>query len=66
MSGREDVANEAARLAAQCRQREAEIFEMAVAITDPDARRHLLFILESYGRMAEREEERAERLRHGM
>jgi len=65
MSDREDTADDAARLAALCRQREAEIFEMAIAITDPDARRHLLFILENYGRMAEREEERADRLRRG-
>jgi len=64
MSDRVDAADRAVAIGCAM-QRQAEIFEMAVAMTDPGARRHMLFISDSYGRMAEREEERADWLRRG-
>jgi hypothetical protein len=53
---------QAARWAAKWRKLEEEALEVASAMGDPEARRQMLFISEGYRLLAERAEERRERL----
>ena len=55
-------AADAAKWAARWHEFEREAIDLAGAMTDPDARRHMLFIAESYRLLAERAKERSERL----
>jgi hypothetical protein len=53
---------QAASWAAKWRKLEEEALEVASAMGDPEARRQMLFISEAYRLLAERAEERRERL----
>jgi len=52
----------AALWAAKWRDLEKEALEIANAMQDPEARRHMVFVAESYGLLAERAEVRRDRL----
>jgi hypothetical protein len=53
---------QAARWAAKWQMLQNEALEVASAMRDPEARRHMLFIAEAYRLLAERAKERSERL----
>lgn len=53
---------EAARCAVKWRMLQKEAFQVARAMADPEARRHMRFISDGYQLLAERAEERRERL----
>jgi len=53
---------QAARWTAKWRNLEEEALEVAIAMRDPEARRQMQFISEGYRLLAERAEERRERL----
>ena len=57
-----DDAVHAARWVAQGRELQREAFDIAFEMTDTDARRHMLFVAESYALLAERAQERRKRL----
>jgi hypothetical protein len=48
-----DAERDAAKWAARWHELEREAIDLAGAMTDPDARRHMLFIAEAYRRLAE-------------
>ena len=52
----------ATRWGAQWRELQREAFEIALAMSDANAQRHMLFVAESYALLAERAEERKKRL----
>ena len=53
---------QAARWVVKWRMLQNEALEVAGAMRDPEARRHMLFIAEAYKLLAERSKERSERL----
>jgi hypothetical protein len=57
-----DDAALAARWVAQWRELQKEALDIALAMSDANAQRHMLFVAESYALLAERAEERRKRL----
>jgi hypothetical protein len=53
---------QAARWAVKWRMLQNEALEVAGAMREPEARRHMLFIAEAYRLLAERAQERSKRL----
>jgi hypothetical protein len=58
----EQEAAQAARWAGNCRKLGLEALQIARAMSDPEARRHMFFISEAYRLLAEKAELRRDRL----